>query len=169
MKKSFLAIVFLISCSTVYAQVGSRYFEYTGNYSICPPINWIVQEVPGYKYKFFFGAEENGFTPNMNVMDENYAGSLSEYVDLSILSFKQMFPDAISSAKEYFETDKGLIGFKIVTAYSYNAIKLTVAQYCFSNNDQKIIVTCAAPGSYLNAYFKNLYDLSARTFQLINL
>ncbi|MCL2138924.1 MAG: hypothetical protein FWH41_05275 [Treponema sp.] len=167
MRKLFVTVAFLFSCFTAYAQVGNRHFEYAGNFSICPPSNWIVQEVPGYKYKFFFGPETNGFTPNINVMDENYSGTLSEYVDLSIENFKVVFPDAISTTKEYFETASGLIGFKFITAYTFNTIKLTVAQYCFSNLDLKIIVTCAAPGSSLGNYFNNIYDQSVRTFQLI--
>ena len=36
--------------------------------------------MPGYKYKFAFGPTSNEFTPNINISDEAYEGTLDEFV-----------------------------------------------------------------------------------------
>jgi hypothetical protein len=166
MKKLFLIGVFLLSIFSVYAQTGERYFEYVGNFSICPPENWMIQEIPGYKYQFFIGPSENGFAQNINCIDESYDGALSEYVDLSVQMFETYFTDVILGEKESFQTDSGLAGYKAVITYTMGEIRATIAQYYFSNNSQKYVLTCTVGGETLGD-LECLFDQCAKTFEII--
>jgi hypothetical protein len=166
MRKVFLIVVFLFSIFSAYTQTGERHFESSGNFSICPPEDWSIQDVPGYKYKFFLGPPENEFAPNINCLDETYDGTLLDYVDLSIQSLDVFFTDVISSEKKKFKTDGGLVGYKNITTCTMGTVRVTVAQYFFSNESQKYVVTCSVGGESLGTY-EQLFDQCVKTFRLI--
>ena len=85
LKKSFLLIL-LSLCGLVYGQTSGRHFEDSGNFSICFPMGWTVYELPGLKYKIFYDNSNNGFSPNIVILDEIFEGSLDDYLHLNNLN-----------------------------------------------------------------------------------
>jgi hypothetical protein len=89
MKKLFLIGVFVLLVFSAYAQTGDRHFEYSGNYSICPPENWVIQEVPGYNISFSLAPQKMDLRQisivSMKVM-------MGLYQNMSIYRFKCLKP-----------------------------------------------------------------------------
>src|SRR6266446_6964448 len=66
-----------------------RHVEAEGGFSFIPPAGWEIRSLPGLKYKVLVGPTTVGFTANLNVKDEQYPGSLEDYVKASTESLKQ--------------------------------------------------------------------------------
>ena len=77
MKKLLLAICFFFTAAyTVHAEVGDKHTEQAGGFSLRAPKGWQFREFPGMKYQIAFGPAAKSFSPNINVVDEAYGGSL---------------------------------------------------------------------------------------------
>jgi len=169
MKKiSFLLIfIFVFSILAVYAQVGSRHFEHSGNYSICPPRGWTPDNLPGSTYTIFTGPTVNGFTPSMNVEDEVYRGTLADHIDNSINQLRTYIPDAKISGREVFRTTSGLSGFTYFMVFNMAGIDMHIVQYVFTTaNQRSYIITYGASVDTIRN-LQHIFDESARTFEFI--
>jgi hypothetical protein len=157
-------ILLSVSMSAQNVGVGDRYNERIGGYSICPPRSWQATEVPGFKYHFFFGQVSNGFSPNINFVDQQYFSSLKEYVDLNIVQLKQILDDFLLISRTNFSTNSKLSGERLVVLDRQNSMKLKQLFYIFSKGDLKMVITCTvlADGGEL---YDNIFDESIKTFR----
>ena len=168
MKKAsfFLVFTLVFSIFVLNAQTGNRHTESSGNFSICPPLNWTAEVIPGLTYRIFMGPQQGNFRPNMNIVDEYYSGSLSEYVSLSTAGFTSIFPDALTILNEPFSTGSGINGKKILAFYSMAGVELCAAQYAFNNENRMYVLTYVSMSSRI-VDFINSFDESARTFMFL--
>ena len=81
MKKAIFAVCFVLLAFPVLAALGDSHVEKAGGFSLQAPKGWEFREFPGMKYQIAFGPASNSFSPNINVVDEAYDGSLKSYVD----------------------------------------------------------------------------------------
>jgi hypothetical protein len=68
-----------------------QFHEKSGAFSFDPPSGWKTVQIPGLKYRLACGPAENKFTPNINVVDEMFSGSLADYVEANLKDMKQSF------------------------------------------------------------------------------
>jgi len=119
------------------------------------------------KYQIAFGPTSSAFSPNINVVDEAYDGSLKSYVDGNAKSVEQLFEQYSLIKREAFATKSGLKGERLVTTSLQQQKKLRQTFYFFSNGKGKYyVVTCtalAAGGESLDV----LFEESLRSFELI--
>ena len=75
---------------------GGSNYEQAGGFSFVPPSGWQEKDMPGMKFKIWVGQPEKGFAPNIVVVDEQFDGSLNDYVNENIKSlnvlFQKIFP-----------------------------------------------------------------------------
>jgi hypothetical protein len=144
---------------------GQRYFETIGGYSFVPPYGWEIVEFPGLKYKIARGSQENNFSPNINFVDENYAGLLSAYTSASLDYLKKNYPQISCGAPGEFIADSGTIGKKFTCQNVQNGKNLAQTAYIFDAHNRMIVATYTrmANGGQTN---DTLVDQSMRSFRL---
>jgi hypothetical protein len=119
-------------------------YEKAGGFSYDPPQGWQVREIGGLKYRISSGPSENGFAPNINVVDEKFSGSLPEYVDLNLQTLKKTFVDFKLVKREDFQTDDGLAAVRLVCEDTQQGKRLRQTFCFFGNSNRKYVVTCTA-------------------------
>ena len=73
---------------------GERYYEPEGGFSYIIPDGWEIFEIPGLKYLGLTESNPKGLFPsNVVFADERYDGSLEDYVDLTLINVKQVYPN----------------------------------------------------------------------------
>ncbi|MBN1977869.1 MAG: hypothetical protein JW918_10740 [Anaerolineae bacterium] len=120
---------------------GERHVESEGGFSYVPPSGWQVVDAPGLKYKVARGTPTGDFTPNLNVVDEPFSGSLDDFVTASLASFKEFLKDVRIVSQEDFVTDEGERGVKVVIEDTQQDVELYQVFYIFDAGAKKIMVT----------------------------
>ena len=165
--KRLLAFVPLVIAGTVLAaETGDRYTEAAGGFSYCPPKGWTMKELPGMKYQAAFGPTSGGFTPNINVVDEAFGGSLEDYFKGNVDALTKVFKKFKNLGKSDFKTDSGLKCIRLVTESEQQGMLLRQTFFFFDGKtNRKLVVTCSAPaegGDKLDAAF----GASLKTFSV---
>ncbi len=163
----FAAFSFFVAVFAAHAEVGDRHVEPAGSYALRAPKGWQFREFPGLKYQIAFTAAR-GFSPNINVVDEAYGGSLKSYVDENTKTLKQIFAGFTLIKRAPFATASGMKGEKMVTVSQQQNSRLRQLFYFFAGRNGKyFVVTCsnlADQGDALDAAF----DESMKTFELVD-
>ena len=145
-------------------QEKGRHYEEGGRFSFVPPDGWQVVQLPGMKYGVFSGPTANGFAPNINVLDEAYAGSLDDYVTLSIRNLRVMFPQFLKLSQEDLKLDSGLPAVRVVGRNSMNNMEMEQTMYFVKRSSKMFVIT----GSKLASDGRNLaneFEKCARSFR----
>lgn len=140
-------------------------YEKAGEFSYDPPQGWQVVELGGLKYRVSAGPSENDFAPNINVVDERFGGSLSEYVDLNLQTLKKTFVDFKVIKREDFQTEDGLAAIRVVAEDTQQNKRLRQTFCFFGNSNRKYVATCTAlaeGGEKLD----DLFGQSMKTFRI---
>ena len=147
------------------AEQEGRHYERAGGFSIMIPDAWEVHEMPGLKYKVLAGQTENNFTANITFADEEFDGSLDEYVDATIAQLKNLFGDNIEILQRgEFVTSKNLRGERVaVNTMQYGRYYRQIF-YCFPGNGVTMIAACTATAESGEA-FANMFDRTMQTFE----
>jgi len=140
-------------------------YDKAGGFSYDPPQGWQVVEFPGLKYRISSGPSENGFAPNINVVDEKFSGSLPEYADLNLATLKKMFVEFSVLKREDFQTDDGLAATRLVCEDTQQGKRLRQTFCFFGNSSRKYVVTCTAPADG-GAKFDGLFAQSMKSFRI---
>lgn len=141
-----------------------------GEFSFVPPENWVMREMPGFKYQFAFGPATNqNFSPNINFVDQSAPVKLDEYVTGNLQVLQQMATNEGRSLKILtqgeFTTDHKRSGVRVVTDTAYEGNPLRQTFYFFEGKDDiKFVVTCTGPNDESQGYDK-MCDSSIRTFK----
>jgi hypothetical protein len=162
---SAAVLALIILCGGCGARPPRSFYEKTGGFSYDPPKGWRVAEFPGLKYRVSAGASEDGFAPNMNVVDEKFSGSLTAYVDLNMETMKKVVTDFNVLKREDFQTEDGLAAVRIVSEDTQQAQRLRQTFCFFGNSNRKYVVTCttlATGGEKLDPLFAE----TTKTFRI---
>ncbi len=139
MKKrlSFLVFCVLLSFPMVcFAE------ELGGGYSLVPSENWIIKSPPASKYKVVLTDPADNFAPNINVVEEEFSGSMEDYIRLSMETLVKMMMAKKISESSF--SSKNADGVRLVTHTQMNALKLRQVFYFFENSQgQKVVVTAS--------------------------
>ncbi len=167
-KLLFIALGFLgLSVYAAYADVGARHIEQAGGFSLQAPKGWQFREFPGLKYQIAFGPAENQFSPNINVVDEMYAGSLKSYVDANIKSLERVFVEFKIIKRGAFVTASGIKGEKLITTSLQQRSVLRQTFYFIPGvNGKHFVVTCSVPAEGGESR-DSLFEESVKTFEIM--
>lgn len=160
-----LLILLLITCCGCGGTAPRQYYEKSGGFSYNPPEAWQIVEFPGLKYRISNGPIQNGFAPNINVVDENNSGPLADYADASMGLLKKLVTNVKILKHEDFQTEDHQAGIRVITENEQNGRLLRQTFYFFSQGSRKYVVTCTATadgGEALDDVFKK----SMKTFQI---
>ena len=170
MKKTLLTgsiLVFLlliISCATV--RTPGRLYEKEAGFSYDPPAGWEITDYPGMKYKVCMAAPENGFAPNMNVLDEICEDSLNDYVDLSLRNMDLIFQDLKIIKRDEYKTEDGLEMVRIIYEYNFQGVLFRLTAFFIAGpEDIKYVITCASLADDGEKY-DEVFLSSARSFRI---
>ena len=122
----------------------TRHYEQAGGFSFVPPSGWQGKDMPGMKFKVWVGQPENDFAPNIVVVDEQFDGSLNDYVNENIKSLKVLFQKITIIKRENFQTHEGKDAIFFVTQNRQQGMELRQSLFFFGNGNQKYVVTCSA-------------------------
>jgi hypothetical protein len=161
-----LSLSLILSCAGEKKQDESdRLIEKEGGFSYVPPRGWEIVEFPGLKYRISRGTIVSEFAPNINVVDEQYSGTLDSYVDGNIDAMSGVFEDFNLINREPFSTDEGLQSVMLIVENVQMQRNLRQYFYFFEDNDRKYVVTCTSLASNYEEV-DSLFDKSIRSFRL---
>ena len=143
----------------------NRHYEKEGGFSYVPPEGWKMSEYPGLKYRIHLGAFEDNFAPNINVVDEEYDGSLESYVDANIETMRNFIEGFKLVEREPFVTNEGARSIKLTVEGEHYQRLLTQYFYLFDGGEKKYIVTCSALADNAGN-FEPLFDKCVKTFRI---
>jgi len=159
------AFALMVACSGCGGKPPRAHFEGTGGFSYDPPKGWQVVQFPGLKYRISHGPAEDGFAPNINVVDETFSGALTAYVDLNIENMKKMFTDFTVLKREDFQTEDGLPATRLIIQDKQQGRMLRQTFCFFGNSSRKYIATCTALAQQ-GETLDDLFAKSMRTFRI---
>jgi hypothetical protein len=126
-------------------ELGARHFEQEGGFSYQPPNGWKISEIPGLKFKGVFGPPDDGFSPNINFVDQEFSGSLQDYAEVNLKALQSTFKGFKKLSQAEFITNSGAIGVKLVTQAEQSGKLLHQIYYFFDlPKGVKLVVTCSA-------------------------
>ncbi len=166
-KRFYIFLILACICLTFaqgYASENARHYEKEGGFSYIPPIGWKIIEIPGYKYKFAAGTPIKGFTPNINIADSVYEGSMENYIKSSILMMKQNMVKFKLVTEEPFLTKNGLKSARIIVENEQDGRLLKQIFYIFPHKNRTYLATCTLPASVGNKLDLTL-DSCMKTFR----
>ena len=149
MQEGLWAVLFIVltaGCGVSMAEdapSARRNVEEAGGFSFVPPEGWQTRLFPGLKYKIVFGTPANGFAPNINVVDEQFKGTLDAYVDASAATIQRVLKNAHVVKRDAFKTDDGTAGVRQVVEDEQQGKKLRQVFFFFGRDDTKFVATCS--------------------------
>lgn len=162
-----LAVV--LTASLIFVGCGGKtprqHYEKAGAFSYDPPPGWQVIEFPGLKYRISHGPRENEFSPNINVVDEAFSGTLAGYVDANLQNMEKLFVNLKVLSRADFRTQDNEAAVKVVTENEQQGRMLRQTFFFIGSGNRKYVVTCTAladGGDKLDAVFAG----SVETFRM---
>lgn len=166
----FVALCFVVLIVNGCAQnARPAYSPPGGEFSFSPPENWMMREMPGFKYQFAFGpVTSNNFTPNINFVDQNVPTTLDDFVAGNLQALQQMAAHERRSLKIVtqgeFTTDFKRSGVRVVTETAYEDPVRQTFYFFAGKDDMKFVITCTGPADEGQGYDK-ICDSSISTFK----
>jgi hypothetical protein len=154
------------SCFWAFGQVGQRYFQAQGFYSICPPLSWEIETLPG-RPTIVLKEPIKEFPVEIVIVYTRQPPNLTvekgwqEYK--SLLSFDSSYK-SISTAN--FSTNNGLSGIKHIYTRQEGRNNLRCVLYMFiANGGHSVNIECEALAQYGDRY-DNIFDESVATLEI---
>jgi hypothetical protein len=157
----FLLLVF-VGCD---AAAPRQCHEKTGGFSYNPPSGWKVDEFPGLKYRISRGQTENDFTPNINISDEAFVGTLAEYADANVQNLNRILPTLKILSRTELATQDNEPVVRIITTNEYEGRMLRQIFFLIGSGDRKYAVTCTALADDGDK-FDTIFTESLMTFRI---
>jgi len=145
-----------------------RYSEPGAGFSYEVLDGWQLVDFPGMKYKAMIGQRENGFSPNLNFVDETTKVdmSLDEYASANETTLEKVFVNYKKISRTDFATDSRLKSIKLITESDQQKNHLRQTFYFFKRTNQRfIVVTCSTLASNGDALAPE-FDKELKTFDL---
>jgi hypothetical protein len=164
---TFIVCLALIAGFSTTCDAQTKLVEKAGGFSYVLPAGWKTAEFPGLKYKIAFTAPVKGFAPNINVVDEKYAGNINSYMNANIKTIQKMFSQLKVLGKSNFNTRTGLKGKKVIIQSVQNDKHLRQLLYLLpGKSNKKYVVTFSAlaeeGGKYDKAVEKAVQSFAVR-------
>jgi len=143
----------------------ARHVDQTGGFSCVAPADWTVREFPGLKYQVVVGPAQDGFAPNLNIIDEEFTGTLDAYVDANLKAVKDAFVKfKLVKKAEKFMTNGKLEArrFTIESEQSERMVRQTF--YLFRRDERMYVVTASALADGGDKFDKE-FERCLKTFQ----
>ena len=137
-----LALTAALAAACGSGKEAGRHYEEAGGYSIVPPPGWTVSEFPGLKYEIISGPAQNGFAPNINVVDESFRGSLDEYVKANLETMRKVFKSFDELSREDVQLASGERAVMVVTTNVQQEMQLQQTFYFVGEGRRKYVLTC---------------------------
>jgi len=135
-----------------------------GGYSVNLPEGWTAGEFPGSPYKGLFGTRVNDFTPNINIQEQSYSGSMDSYIELNMKQIeKLMKAKKINQSTFYAKNHEGV---KVVTNTQLNDLMLTQILYFFENPQGKKVSLIATSSRESGSQYGPVFDGIVGTFHM---
>jgi hypothetical protein len=148
MRTACLILAVVLTVSLVCVGCGGKpprqHYEKAGAFSYDPPSGWQVVEFPGLKYRISHGPRENEFTPNINVVDEAFSGTLAAYVDANLQNMERVFVNLKVLSREDLKTKDNEAAVKVVTENEQQGRMLRQTFFFIGPGNRKYVVTCTA-------------------------
>jgi hypothetical protein len=142
-----------------------QHYEKAGAFSYDPPSGWQVVEFPGLKYRISHGPREQEFSPNINVVDEAFSGTLAAYVDANLQNIERLFVNLKVLGREDFRTQDNEAAVKVVTENEQQGRMLRQTFFFIGSGNRKYVVTCTALADD-GAKFDTAFAGSVETFRM---
>lgn len=145
----------------------NRHFEPEGGYSFVPPDGWSVQELPGLKFKVAVGPASEEFAPNINFVDDAFAGTLEEYVQSNIVTMESIFQDLRILEISEFVPNAGSAAVRVATENTQQGLLLRQVFYIFQAAGDSFLVGTCSRLALSQAEVDAQCDQSMATFRLV--
>lgn len=145
--------------------VNGRFVSAQGGFSYVPPEGWMAYHVPGLKYLIVSGPMKIGDAPNINAADEEFAGSLEDYIKVNRANLQLIMEEFRIVKQEEFLTADGLRGSRVVAEVKQLGRNHRQTYYFFENGNKKYIAVCTTKsegGEQLDPVF----EASMKTFRI---
>ena len=139
--------------------------EKTGGFSYNPPSGWKVAEFPGLKYRIAHGQAEKDFTPNINITDEAFAGTLAEYADANVQNLNHIFPNLQILSRTELTTKDNEPVVRIIATNEPQGRMLRQTFFLIGSGDRNYAVTCTALADNGDK-FDTIFTESLLTFRI---
>lgn len=143
-----------------------RYTYRQGGLSLRPPKHWQVQQVLGFKYETFVMSSAAEFQPNLNVIEDIYAGSLDAYVSLNLKSLEKAFKNFKTISRSDFTTAAGKSGIMVVSESEQLGNSQRQILFFFDTPNAKKLVLTASSLTKDRDIFDPIFTASAKTLKL---
>lgn len=140
--------------------------EAAGGFSYTPPKGWQTREFPESKYKIAHSAPVNGFAPNINVVDETFPGTISDYAKVNLQNLRTGLADFKLLRQTAFTTGAGLKGLKLVIQSNHQGRTIRQVFYALPGKGaKKYVVTFSAPAE-VGSKYDSAVDAALKTFRV---
>lgn len=135
------------------------------SYPMRVPEGWVRQRLPGMADDMLMGPRGEGFTPNVNFVQEPFAGTLEEYVSANL----QVLPTVVERftllSRSDAVTEEGVPMVRIVASSFTSMRELRQVAYFLKSGDRCFVITCSALLSDGSA-FDDAFDEAATSFRI---
>lgn len=143
----------------------NRHYEPAGGFSYVPPEGWeLAESSSAVAYKVARSPSGGDFAANLTMVDEAFAGSLEEYVSLSVDNMGEFFEGLEVISRDTFELEEGSPGVRMATEIAQGGLELRQIFYFFDLGGKKLVVTCTRLADSMEEV-DAACDESVRTFR----
>jgi hypothetical protein len=146
--------------------LGDLYTERNAGFTMSMPKGWQAMDA-SQKYLVVIGQTEDGFTPNITFVDEEYSGSISEYIDAAISILGMVYADFRVLNRANFTTESGLQGGYITLQGRLNDISVRQRLYVFPNRRRTEVMVITGTSPLYGEKYDAIFNESVRTFNWI--
>ena len=165
-RRAILASLAILSSAwSAGAGAAERHSEKEGGFSFEVPEGWELRSLPGFKYKFAVGPLENGFAPNINVVDEPFPGGLDEYVKINLENIQNVYKDFKIGRREEFVTESGVPGVRVFADNNGLAKPIRQVLYFFDGGATKYVSACSSVAEAGEKY-DSTFEAALKSFRL---
>lgn len=135
-----------------------------GGYTLILSENWSVKRFPGTTYKILITQSINNFFPNINLVEDEFSGSMDKYVASSLEILQQGY-NARKVREASFSADNA-DGVKLTVDTEINGKKLRQIFYFFQNSVGQKVVVRATSGRRSASALEEEFDAILKTFRV---
>lgn len=155
MSKNRSWLILLVAVFALPVQAAERHHEAQGGFSYEIPAQWEVREYPGLKYQILFTQPVDNFAPNVNFVDEDYAGDLDTYADANLPVLEKVISGFKLISRGSGKTRQGREYRSLRFIQTTQSGELTQISYFLKlKKDRKLVVTCTTPSSQASRFDK---------------
>ena len=136
-----------------------------GAFTMIAPEGWEVRELAGFKYNVIIGPASSDFAPNLNFVDEAFAGSLEDYVAANEKTIAKLLPNAKVTGQFDMTTVAGEPMIKLTVEDTQYDRDLLQVFYFFDGGARKWVVTYSRARDE-DSKWDDVVDAAMQTFTL---